>query len=74
MLQASAYPTAHLQANLPQAGAPLSVSDLFGALVGAEKAEQAGMVAQVGSPANVEAVSAFIERRKPDFRKLIDPV
>ena len=36
----------------------------------AEKAEQAGMRAQVGSPENVEAVTAFIEKRKPDFRSL----
>ncbi|MDE0885134.1 MAG: enoyl-CoA hydratase-related protein [Myxococcota bacterium] len=42
------------------------------AIRAAEKAEQAGMLAQVGSPANVEAVSAFIERRKPDFRKLVE--
>ena len=38
----------------------------------AEKAEQAGMRAQVGSPENVEAVTAFIEKRKPDFRRLAE--
>ena len=36
----------------------------------AEKAEQEGMKQQVGSPENVEAITAFMEKRKPDFRKL----
>ena len=34
----------------------------------AEKVEQAGMRAQVGSPENLEAISAFIEKREPNFR------
>ncbi len=38
----------------------------------AEKVEQAGMRAQVGSPENIEAVTAFIEKRKPDFRRLAE--
>ena len=33
-------------------------------------AEDAGMAQQAGSPANIEAVRAFIEKREPDFRKL----
>jgi enoyl-CoA hydratase/carnithine racemase len=33
-------------------------------------AEDAGMKQQAGSPANVEAVKAFLEKREPDFRKL----
>ena len=41
------------------------------AIWAAEKAEQAGMKAQVGSPENVEAVTAFMEKRKPDFQKLL---
>jgi len=32
--------------------------------------EDAGMTAQAGSPANIEAITAFIEKRKPDFKKL----
>ena len=34
------------------------------------KAEQAGMERQAGSPENIEAVTAFMEKRKPDFSKL----
>lgn len=34
------------------------------------EAEDAGMTAQAGSPANQEAIRAFIEKRKPDFKKL----
>ena len=34
------------------------------------KAEQAGMMRQAGSPENIEAVTAFMERRAPDFSKL----
>lgn len=33
------------------------------------KAEQAGMLRQVGSPENIEAVTAFLEKRPPNFRK-----
>lgn len=33
------------------------------------KAEQAGMLRQVGSPENIEAVTAFMEKRPPNFRK-----
>lgn len=40
------------------------------AIWAAEKAEQEGMQKQVGSPENVEAITAFMEKRKPDFRKL----
>jgi enoyl-CoA hydratase/carnithine racemase len=32
--------------------------------------EQAGMLRQAGSPENIEAVTAFMEKRKPDFRNL----
>ena len=34
------------------------------------EAEDAGMAAQAGSPENVEAVRAFLEKRAPDFRSL----
>ena len=33
------------------------------------KAEQAGMQRQVGSAENIEAITAFIEKRPPNFRK-----
>lgn len=33
------------------------------------KAEQAGMLRQVGSPENIEAITAFMEKRQPNFRK-----
>ena len=33
-------------------------------------AEQAAMARQAGSPENIEAITAFMEKRKPDFRKL----
>jgi enoyl-CoA hydratase/carnithine racemase len=36
----------------------------------ARAAEDAGMRAQAGSPANLEALRAFLEKRPPDFRKL----
>ena len=35
----------------------------------ADEAETAGMAAQAGSPENVEAIAAFMQKRKPDFRK-----
>ena len=31
-------------------------------------AEQAGMKRQVGSPENIEAIMAFMEKRPPNFR------
>lgn len=34
------------------------------------EAEDEGMREQAGSPANREAITAFLEKRKPDFRKL----
>lgn len=34
------------------------------------KAEQAGMERQAGSPENIEAVTAFMEKREPDFKNL----
>ena len=33
-------------------------------------AEEQGMRQQAGSPANLEAIRAFLEKRQPDFRKL----
>lgn len=33
-------------------------------------AEQAGMARQAGSPENIEAITAFIEKRAPNFRNL----
>lgn len=35
------------------------------------KAESDGMAVQAGSPENIEAITAFMEKRKPDFSKLI---
>ena len=35
----------------------------------AAEAEALGMAAQAGSPENVEAISAFMQKRKPDYRK-----
>ena len=40
------------------------------AIDAAIKAEQAGMLRQVGSPENIEAVTAFLEKRPPNFRGL----
>ena len=34
------------------------------------KAEQAGMARQVGSPENIEAITAFMEKRPPNFKGL----
>ncbi len=34
------------------------------------RAEQAGMQRQAGSPENIEAITAFMQRRAPDFSKL----
>ena len=36
----------------------------------AMEAEQAAMERQAGSPENIEAITAFLEKRPPDFRKL----
>lgn len=38
-----------------------------GGIAAAMEAEAAGMKAQAGSPENVEAISAFLEKRAPDF-------
>ena len=32
--------------------------------------EQAGMMRQAGSPENIEAITAFMEKRKPNFRNI----
>ena len=40
------------------------------AIRAARAAEDAGMKEQTGSEANVEAIRAFLDKRKPDFRKL----
>jgi enoyl-CoA hydratase/carnithine racemase len=40
------------------------------AIDSAIKAEQAGMQRQAGSPENIEAITAFMEKRPPDFSKL----
>ncbi len=40
------------------------------AIRAALETEDVAMTAQAGSPANIEAVTAFIEKREPDFRKL----
>ena len=40
------------------------------AIDAAINAEQAGMMRQAGSPENIEAITAFIEKRQPDFRNL----
>ena len=42
----------------------------LGSIDAAIKAEQAGMERQAGSPENIEAITAFMEKRQPDFRKL----
>jgi len=36
----------------------------------AMKTEQEGMARQAGSPENIEAITAFMEKRPPDFRNL----
>lgn len=40
------------------------------AIHAAIEAEQAAMSRQAGSPENVEAITAFMEKRKPDFRNI----
>ena len=40
------------------------------AIDAAINAEQAAMERQAGSPENIEAITAFMEKRKPDFRNL----
>jgi enoyl-CoA hydratase/carnithine racemase len=40
------------------------------AIDAAINAEQAGMARQAGSPENIEAITAFIEKRTPNFRDL----
>ena len=40
------------------------------AIDAAINAEQAGMARQAGSPENIEAIMAFMEKRPPNFRKL----
>jgi enoyl-CoA hydratase/carnithine racemase len=40
------------------------------AIDAAINAEQAAMARQAGSPENIEAITAFMEKRAPDFRKL----
>jgi enoyl-CoA hydratase/carnithine racemase len=40
------------------------------AIDAAINAEQAAMARQAGSPENIEAITAFIEKREPDFRNL----
>jgi enoyl-CoA hydratase/carnithine racemase len=42
----------------------------LGPIDAAIKAEQAGMQRQAGSPENIEAITAFMEKRSPDFSKL----
>lgn len=39
------------------------------AIDAAIKTEQAGMARQAGSPENIEAITAFMEKRTPNFRK-----
>ena len=39
------------------------------AVTAAREVEDARMAAQAGSPENVEAIKAFLERREPDFRQ-----
>jgi enoyl-CoA hydratase/carnithine racemase len=65
--QIAQWPTASLQATKRTLRAPHEA-----AIWAAEKAEQAGMRAQVGSPENLEAIAAFVEKRKPDFRRLLE--
>ncbi len=40
------------------------------AIDAAIRAEQAAMERQAGSPENIEAITAFLEKRKPDFRNV----
>jgi enoyl-CoA hydratase/carnithine racemase len=42
----------------------------LGPIDAAINAEQAGMIRQAGSPENIEAITAFMEKRPPDFNKL----
>lgn len=43
------------------------------AIKAAVDAEMAGMQKLAGSPENIEAITAFLEKRKPDFRKFLQP-
>lgn len=42
----------------------------LGPIDAAIKAEQAAMMRQAGSPENIEAITAFMQKRPPDFSKL----
>jgi len=48
------------------------VEPLRADLAGARKRENAAFAALLGGPANVEALSAFAERREPDFTRVDD--
>jgi enoyl-CoA hydratase/carnithine racemase len=63
--QMAQWPVSSLRATKQTLMAPHSA-----AIRAALEMEDEGMMAQAGSPANVEAVTAFIEKRKPDFKKL----
>jgi enoyl-CoA hydratase/carnithine racemase len=60
------WPASSLQATKRTLRAPH-----LAAIEAAEECEQSGMRATVGSPENVEAISAFLEKREPNFRKLL---
>ncbi|MGI9285297.1 MAG: enoyl-CoA hydratase-related protein [Pseudomonadales bacterium] len=47
----------------------LKIAHLAG-IQAALQAEHSGMQKQAGSPENIEAITAFMEKRKPDFSKL----
>jgi enoyl-CoA hydratase/carnithine racemase len=73
-LEAHALAKAHQMAQWPVGALQQTKRTLLaahgGGLAEALRVEEEGMKACFGSPENQEAISAFIEKRAPDFRRL----
>jgi len=65
--QIAQWPVRALQATKRTLKAPHQA-----AILAAHEVEAEGMRQQAGSPENIEAIKAFMEKRKPDFRKLAE--